>query len=358
MKKKALLTTTRSLLGREGNGLIYHFKFIESLFDEIYYVSNNKTLSGIKQVKETINVLMKNIFFDVFDDTSKMKDWMEVYEWLDVSMFKDYDCLFIVGGLDMPSNKLSKAYLPDNEEKIFPNSKVAIKFKQSAISLTKILLFLKIHNEHGIPLHEIAFDPVELTCDYLHNSVRPIKDYVVYHGYDVSHYNIKRLDSLQYYFLNKSTAELPIDNVELKKFDFTFGYHIMNNSSRNKFNVDVDEIVGLFAPEKRNLFCNNKITGIDTSVKKEVYLNFIKASNYTFILPAYDETCFSIYRFIESLWNDCLPLLHTDCNIEDVNTSFGVDLSVLKRNQVFSENERNDLLRHFKSKFFNDLVLI
>jgi hypothetical protein len=152
-----------------------------------------------------------------------------------------------------------------------------------------------------------------------------------------------RLDSLQYYLLRKNL--IPTDKI----YDLTFGYTVFQYGNRPTYIDYVDKITCRF--DNVNLYVKNAISGHDTSIPRDVYLNKISESRYTLIIPSYDNSCFSLYRFIESIHLDCLPLIHQDCNIDDVQRSFDVDLSILKTAIPFSEDNRLKLLEYFKSKF-------
>jgi hypothetical protein len=98
----------------------------------------------------------------------------------------------------------------------------------------------------------------------------------------------------------------------------------IDNGNRSKFSEKISEIAEQFTSV--NLFTKDKVKNIDNSIPIPEYLKLIEKSKYTYILPSYDNDCFSLYRFIEAIDLDCLPLLHPDCKVEDVQKSFNVDL--------------------------------
>jgi hypothetical protein len=57
-------------------------------------------------------------------------------------------------------------------------------------------------------------------------------------------------------------------------------------------------------------------------VDQEEYYRNIAKSRYTCCIKAYDETAFSMYRFIEALVNDCLSFVFYDCCLDDVENTF------------------------------------
>jgi len=120
---------------------------------------------------------------------------------------------------------------------------------------------------------------------------------------------------------------------------------------------------GLNANKNLNvkLFVRHKRLEIDTFINRDDYLDAISKSRYTLLIPPYDLKHFSIYRFVESINNDCLPLITSDVYIDDFVKSFGIDLEIINKliveystigNKVneFSESERVELLEYFKTK--------
>lgn len=349
--KKGLFYTTRALGGREGVNLARHITIIEDKCQQVDLLTGNSTDSTRHLVHKQGNLLprcSRNLFGKWYiSDAKSMTDWMEVYEKLDVTALQDYTELFLIGGLDLHRSNLGRH---ENRVGVFPRDRAQLKFESAGIHLVNILALLKAHHQYNIPLHEIAFDPNEMSVDLFHEDVSPNKNYHLYHGYDIPLYNAKRLDSLQYYFksLNLNPALSLFEQDNEKTHDFTFGYTILKNSKREHYAQDVSSLSKNFTNAR--IYVKNEYTGENTHIGNDLYLDRIKKSLYTFMLPSYDRHCFSIYRFIESLYHDCLPLIHADCNISDVSASYDVDLSVLVRVSPFSDSERNDILQNLKKK--------
>lgn len=56
--------------------------------------------------------------------------------------------------------------------------------------------------------------------------------------------------------------------------------------------------------------------------KQDQYYGLISSSRYTLCVPAYDETSFSIIRFLEATCRDCLCLVLSFCNLDEVLFTF------------------------------------
>lgn len=70
------------------------------------------------------------------------------------------------------------------------------------------------------------------------------------------------------------------------------------------------------------------------------------------MLPSYDETCFSVYRFIDAIYNDCLPIIHNKCRSDEFESSFNISIKelVFKDNIEFFIKNRISLLKYYKQK--------
>lgn len=201
---------------------------------------------------------------------------------------------------------------------------------------------------YGIPLHEIAYDQQELSLNLIHESFRPTSNYTLHHGYNHPKFGYNRLDSLQYFQLNQFRME----EVDLtKSIDFVFGYTVITKDRDSMFD-EVKSIVSNF--KNYNLYVHDKVNGTSNFLSRELYLEKIAKARYTLIIPPYDKESVSIYRILESIELDCLPLFHKDVNYKLIEDSFGVDLSrlILKDNsfEPFTEAERCDIITHLKQK--------
>lgn len=333
--------STRSFLGREGKSILRHLSIMAK---DVDLLSNVKTDSVKEHLVKYGNVKVNrslNLFGNFYETTAvNMNTWMDIYEALNVSNFQSYNRLIIMGGMDLWRSELTRF---GKRSGGFPKDSGQIKFRSVGVHCLNILALLKAHNLYGIPLHELAFDPNEISVNLFHKDVAPKNDYYLYHGYDIPKYNILRLDSLQHYFLSRTNKMFSRDKI----VDFTFGYTILEKSNREEFKEDIKNMISQF--ETYNLYVKDYQTGEDTTVDSDLYLDKIEESRFTYMLPSYDRHCFSGYRFIEALHHDCLPLIHPACNVTDIQKSYNVNLSELITQTPPSESRRLELLEYLKS---------
>ena len=346
---KGLFFTTRSVTGREGKGIVAHMGIIQTHSDQVDYLSSKKTDKTKQFIESYADIRInesRNLFGDFYlNEAMHMSDWMEVYDKLDVTSLEMYDNLYLIGGVDLWRSGLTRG---SKRNFIFPKDRGQLKFQSCGTLLINMLALLKAHRDYGIPLHEMAFDPNEMSLDLVHPDVAPRDNYYLYHGYDNSRYNTSRLDSIQHFFSGKTSM---FDDPSDKSYDFTFGFTVLEMSGRKDYSADVAELSSRFT--NVNVFCKNYLTGEDTLVDRDVYLHYVSKSKYTMMLPSYDSSCFSIYRFVESLHNNCVPILHADCVVHEIESSFDVDLSPLMMLEIPSESKRIELLAYYKDKFLN-----
>jgi len=310
--------------------MLSHVSILKSKTNSIDYLTSAKTTTN-KRLVESITGLSVN-FVPRQIDTTKYSSWEEVYADIDVSWAKHYTAIHIFGGAFSPGSGLSRV---SKRVGVFPKDSGQLKFLSVSHVLYNCLVLLKINHVYKIPIHEMMFDPLEFSFACFHDDYKP-SNYYQYHGYDIPSIGAHRLDSLQY-FNNHATFNTLVKND--KVFDFVFGLTVLKNSDRCKFLDDVYGVASMFGSSK--IFIRNDFTGENTFVDKEIYLDFISKSRYTYILPAYDQELFSIYRLIESINLDCLPLIHSAANTDGVSESFGFDLSILKNIGLCNLDERH-----------------
>lgn len=339
-----LFYTSRNVTGAFAKGLIVNMQIMSTVDTMIDFLTPTKTDSGQSFIEETTGLRIRqscNLFGDYYENKAiDMGSWKEVYDDLDVSALKDYDSLHIFGGLHFPQSELTRF---SKRSKKFPDDRGQIKFRQTAMHIVNIMAMHKAHVIYDIPLHEFSYDTDELSTNLFKVDQNPSK-YHQYHIYDMPEYNMKRLDSLQYHLLSRHTFM----DFDEKHYDFTLGYTVYAYGNREEYAKQIDDVVKNF--DISNIYIKNNVTKYDNSISRDLYLDKIAQSRYTYIIPSYDNKCFSLYRFIEAIYYDCLPLIHEDCYLDDVAKCFDVDLKDLVRTTPFSEEERLSKLEYLKHK--------
>lgn len=336
-----LVYTNWALLSKtSGSALSKLFSWLPK---EYVLLTNNKTNKSASLLKEkyghkiTCVNSIKSQYMEMMD---KVENWIEFYDKVDISELGSPEAIVIIGGIF----NSTEFYRGSKLENVFPKSSASLKWLSSGVKCAHTLALCKLANEKNIPLHEIIFDPLEFSINLFAQEFIP-KQYNLYFGYDIPLYNCKRLDATQKCYDNVQAL------IDGKDIDFVFGYTNFKFNHRKKYIPDIQKIINVF--ENKVIFVKDEFTGENTFVDQDKYLRYIQRSKFTYILPAYDKNTFSIFRLIESLAHDCLPIIHPECNIKDISESFGIDFSelVISPDNIH-QIDREELLKKFKEKVF------
>lgn len=318
-----------------GNDIHLYHKYtthkIKDYIEEVSGITINKSISVHKE------------FDDVY--TGKYSTWEEMCNSLD---FEDYDEVWLFGA-PLSSGSLTRQY-PDAYNKAYRTDR-GMNFKTYTSKLLMIYLTAKLG--HNCPIREVSFDPMEASIATFSEA----KDVTVYHGYDIDHLDIKRIDTYQAQFERRTPNNLD------KTIDFAFGYTYMSKE-RDEIHLKIQKLFSNMNIENKQLYVKNKFTNESNELKYDDYIRTIGQSRFTLVVPAYQPKCFSCYRFIESIYNDCLPLLHKSCFVDEFAKSYGLEDFYLNKilvdedniNEVVNmlETQRLSLLSYFKSKVFTE----
>lgn len=357
---KGLLYSTRATTGREGKYVSRHMCILQTRSDIIDHLNSNTGQQTKVNIEKFANINIrqsKNLYGDFYLNKGRyMSSWEEVYNELDVTALEEYDSLYLMAGIDLHASEMTRW---GKRVGVFPKDRGQLKFISHGKIFTNVLAMLKAHREYRIPLHEFQYDTGEISLSLFHEDYRPHADlYASYYNHAIPEYDIKRLDSLQYYLNTKRNTMFRNE----KSVDFSIAYTVLKTSGRESMPEFVNDIAKQY--DKSCLFTKNDFTGENTSIDSDLYNELITKTRFTLILPAYDRKSFSIDRFITSLDSECLPLLHPETTRDVVEESYNVSLDDLviydpKDVSRYSEDRRLELLSFYKDKFLKvekDLV--
>lgn len=331
----------RPITGADGIRMLDHLRVLETQCSSVDHLSSTKT-DAAKLAIEQHSGLRINRSVNLFGSyVGKYNSWAEVYDCIDVSALAQYDALYLMGSSCFRSSGFSRTGVGRGS---FPTTfgRKDLLFTSHATHYVNIIALLKAHHRYGIPLHEYAYDTDELAMNLFHDLVKPTNNYYLYYGYAVPEYNARRLDCTQYY-LNMQNSIMQND----KTLDFIGGYTNYNDT-RDKYSDEMSIVTSQCNTHK--IFIKDKNLGIDTFLAPDAYNNMLESSRFTMVFPAYDRNVISIDRTIGALARDCLPLFHSECKLDAVESSFGIDLSPLQTTELPSESKRLALLAHMKER--------
>lgn len=194
---------------------------------------------------------------------------------------------------------------PKNLNKTIKEDKL-INFISAQKMIRKFLNHYSFVSSMNIPWNHFLHDPQESN----HNDVELLNgiDYRRFFIYDSKLFKTKGHPFLKIYH----TDHLEIQ--EKKEYDWCIGFTCLT-PDRKYIQKLYDKFYSL---TNSNIFLQDKYKEIYTNISKEEYINYLKKSKYTVILPGYDKKAFSP-RFMEALTRGVIPYIHNS-----VYTSEGI----------------------------------
>lgn len=335
---KCLLITTRAF--KSDFSSLYKQMNILKDYDEVYLVHKYKTNAIVDYIEKTAQIKITGVinirpsYEEVI--SANYQTWEEVYNTFSLDL--DVDDIWVFGPPLSDGARLKRKW-EDTYDNIFKGKRF-MNFVSIASLFHDMYYIVKIANDKGIPINEVCYDPGEASLRYFSKSPQV----TTYHGYDVKHLGMKRLDSLQQGLSIKKPSLFDIE----KETDFVFGYSYMNKEREQTHNEIQALYSAIDSKYTKKLFMKSKVTEEYTNIDYDAYLDEVKKSKYTLLVPAYHVNCVSCYRFIESVYNDCLPIvLHNKQNMHEFYDSFGIDAKFMERISIYNPehtNEINDIL--------------
>lgn len=369
MKKNIIIFTTRPITSKYTKSLIEQMRILKEYQSNGYNLilwTPKSLAKNTEYILQVSGVLIDEMVCYIDDYRRCMVDhkppmYDTWYEFLDkedwISQFENVSDIIVFGAMLSDAGSLTRK---KNVYNSMLNKRAQMNFIQNGSYLCALFQLVKLSRERKIPIHEICYDPCEISLDQL-TDYSPYKLYC-YHGYDYPDCKLQRLDSLQSYLEVKTNNWLEnfFDNDSTKDYDIVFGFTALTKHREKQYD-DVMEGLDFNSELKTKLFVRHKRLNIDTFINRDDYLGFIDRSRYTLLIPPYDLKHFSVYRFIESIYNNCLPLITSDVFTDDFIKSFDIDKEFIKKITVdystignkiseINEDERLSILDYFKSK--------
>lgn len=327
-------------------------KYLNGKYDQVYFIHTYKTDRVLKKIPIAVHSISINEWMGKIFDEKKYTKWIEFFDDFDIDL-DDIDDIWLFGGSLSDGGKLKRKHPNSLDNALEKNSYM---FFQSVCKQYFIeYVALKLAKKYDCPIHEVCYDPGEFLLSYVKDERIKPREVNVYHGYVIPHLGIRRLDTFQSYLRNTPISFFS----DAPESDFCFGYSYMTKD-RAKTNETIQEVLGAIDDKYvKRVFVKSKIEDIDTSINRMSYMEHIHKSKFTLIVPAYEQDCFSIYRFLESVYYGCLPLVHESCNLDGIFDCFGCTLDALVINKdnineklAMSEVERLKLVNYYREIMF------
>jgi hypothetical protein len=149
-----------------------------------------------------------------------------------------------------------------------------------------------------------------------------------------------------YYSKNK-------EDIKNKEYEWLIGFAILT-PDRKWLSSYYDYFNSL--PGNNKIYLKDKYREVDTFIKKDLYIEELKKSKQTLMLPPYDDDFFSMIRFLESLSLSVLPRIHKTVFIDEVDSKNEFKDLIIEDNinSLIDEKERIRLLKKYNHfRFWN-----
>lgn len=316
-----------------------------------------KTDKGFNYIEDLAHIKIdkkfryNNLYIDqvyngmYFNKEKKWKDFYSEYDWY--KDIKNVEAIIFIMGPSLGLNGNIRNF----NSQVFETAN-SMRYQSNGKYIANTLQLIKLAERESAQIHELKYDPLELSISKF--PFKNVKTFKSYYGYKSPTLETERCDSMQYYMKNHG-KQGPF----AKEYDLVFGYTSVKKQRQKYF-----ELVNNFVERNGNLnnkiFVYDKFKDIDTFVERPTYVDYISKARFTCILPAYCQNTFSIFRFVEALSMDCLPLVANDCYIKDVIETFSLNKDIIndimidfKTDKIkMSETERLELLSYLKTRFF------
>lgn len=312
--KKLIITTNKSISSK----FVFHTicDIAESLYEkhkDDYHVIFICKYSAVKRIYSLLRKEKRSVFFDEIvlesdyyknNNYAKDKVWRDIYNDIDISTIPEVEKIIEIGSALSAASFLRDGEIGEN--KLF-NNRAHFNYLSIKAMKNTLMLTYKIAKERNILLEHHIIDPQEFNYRDIDTDIK----YTRHFPYTSNSFNFTRDDSfLEKYKKNRIHQD--------KDIDFTFGYTILTEDRKNNIH---EEIQKQLESKTIQLFLRDKYNDIDTFVKKDVYLDYIARSRFTLIIPAYNDKTFSAFRYIESIYNDCIPIILDTNNISEAKES-------------------------------------
>lgn len=328
--KRVLVYSTRAVTAKQSQSLFEQMLVLREFAEEIEYMRFTKTSASFKRVKEMSQLTnLTEASFSYFDfytnevASRKLTDWDDIIDKIDISHLKDYDRFYVWGGIINSVCGNRPKTIKTIREFPYYLSKV---WTSLGVQYIHIAAILKAHKEFGIPITEIMHDPQEASLSLIETEKYKVnkEKYELKFNYAIPELDVEKFDAMQYFLKYERNTDLArlfnVDMQPYKQYDFTFGYTVITPDR----NMDDDALIELINSKFNlpNIFVKHKFKEINTFVSRDIYMDYIKKSKYTLIIPSYDINHVSIIRIIEAVHNNCIPLFTSKNNFGALLESF------------------------------------
>lgn len=230
---------------------------------------------------------------------------------------KNYDNIFI---LRAPIFKNFRYDKTDMAVRFLEYYKLRPNYSRTFLIAKRIydkILFIKRAADKGINLIQIIIDPQESV----------VSQWSFGKGRELYIFNSDKLKYAPLYEHMMFESLKCMDKTKRQKFTF----YCTASTEDRLYIVEYKEYL------EQNYDCKIITKEDKKSIKQKEYYSKLSKSKYTFIIPSYDTSTFSIIRFLEAVMVDCLPLIYSLCNLTDLKRTFPDIFAIVERKLIVKD---------------------
>lgn len=267
----------------------------EKGYDIDLLVTTNAELESLNgPIKRTFDKFGINIISLLNCDSNKKE----------LERLEDYDYVYCIGVLRDSLLGTYKKYMENDDFDV-----QSITYLSTIAMMKKVLPILHLM-KRGTKVVQYIVDWQEVDLWRLTDDKNQVKQ-ISYYANKAKWRNVTENPMYQYYLLKSSEKA----ESKEKEYDFVFGYTVFDDSRK-----DVENIMTRLQREKGKtkyrIFCKNKNKGINNLVSQEEYLEYLRKAKFSMVIPSYETSEFSMMRFMECVFSNCVPLIYSTCNLE------------------------------------------
>lgn len=221
--------------------------------------------------------------------------------------------------------------------------KKGIQFFESIIESNSIPSFVSVKNffevnhipyhlSKKIPVVHIYVDPQEASWNKMTGC-----DEEKYFFYENARIDAKYLPFVEWSF-----------SKQIKKYQktkkFSFGFTVVTED-REPLYYQLADI------ENMNFLVKFPKIGIDTTVKRSDYAEMIKESEFTLVIPSYEDTDFSSIRFWDAVTKACIPFILDTCKWEQAFVKHPEITKIIQEDLLVNADNVKDKIENTDYKY-------
>ena len=294
------------------------------------------------------NNVLKQLLFGIDNieyidfDIRSVQDW-PTQEALNKEFIKQHGIKnFMIIGTDLnQSSRIDNFKLyTDFLSKYMEDRDYGINYVTTRFLLTKFLV-VKDMVECGVNVLHFVIDPQEVDFNQ-----------VLGNGSVTNCYKLARKG---YTFLPSYEFALMYINGKFKPRENNLLFYCTAKTPDRKYVINIAQKLKRLPSSDIKVIYKGSVDG--KGVEQNEYYGLLRKYKFTLIIPSYDQTTFSIVRFLEAIANGCIPLVLGNCNLDELQMTYPSIYSVVNDELIVkSIDDIKDKINKYDKGFWSRIM--